>query len=181
MQGLRHVHLRSLTTHRLSNKLLRNNHLGCSQLLHRFQPWTRSLTRTSARLSQTNQDTHAAVPSPLPATSVPAQTWIDRAPAKLRPYLRLTRIDKPIGTLLLFYPCSASAHDLYLPELILCCLAWSITMASYAVGAPWTTPLTYISLFGIGALIMRSAGCTINDMADKDFDKAVGVWHLTVR
>ena len=52
--------------------------------------------------------------------------------------------------------------------------AWSITMASYAVQAPWTTPLTYISLFGIGALIMRSAGCTINDMADKDFDKAVG-------
>ena len=47
-------------------------------------------------------------------------------------------------------------------------------MASYAVSAPWTTPLTYISLFGIGALIMRSAGCTINDMADKDFDKAVG-------
>ena len=47
-------------------------------------------------------------------------------------------------------------------------------MASYATHAPWTTPLTYISLFGIGALIMRSAGCTINDMADKDFDKAVG-------
>lgn len=46
-------------------------------------------------------------------------------------------------------------------------------MASYAVGAPFTTPLTYISLFGIGALIMRSAGCTINDMADRDFDKAV--------
>ena len=55
-----------------------------------------------------------------------------------------------------------------------CIVAWSITMASYAVSAPWTTPLTYISLFGIGALIMRSAGCTINDMADKDFDKAVG-------
>ena len=47
-------------------------------------------------------------------------------------------------------------------------------MASYAVQAPFTTPLTYISLFGMGALIMRSAGCTINDMADKDFDKAVG-------
>ncbi|KAI0693812.1 4-hydroxybenzoate polyprenyl transferase [Cytidiella melzeri] len=84
------------------------------------------------------------------------QTWIDKAPAKLRPYLYLTRIDKPIGTLLLFYPCT-----------------WSITMASYAVAAPWTTPLTYISLFGLGALIMRSAGCTVNDMADKDFDKAV--------
>ena len=51
-------------------------------------------------------------------------------------------------------------------------------MASYAVDAVWTTPLTYISLFGLGALIMRSAGCTINDMADKDFDKAVGECSL---
>ena len=50
-------------------------------------------------------------------------------------------------------------------------------MASYAVHAPISTPLTYISLFGLGALIMRSAGCTINDMADKDFDKAVGASH----
>ena len=59
-------------------------------------------------------------------------------------------------------------------------LAWSITMASYAVHAPLTTPLTYISLFGLGALIMRSAGCTINDMADKDFDKAVGAYCVSV-
>ena len=50
-------------------------------------------------------------------------------------------------------------------------------MASYAVEAPLTTPLTYISLFGIGAFIMRGAGCTINDMADRDFDKAVGEPH----
>lgn len=53
-------------------------------------------------------------------------------------------------------------------------------MASYAVQAPFTAPLTYISLFGLGALIMRSAGCTINDMADKDFDKAVGQWDIPV-
>ncbi|THG95505.1 hypothetical protein EW026_g6164 [Hermanssonia centrifuga] len=51
--------------------------------------------------------------------------------------------------------------------------AWSITMAAYATEAPLTTPLTYLGLFGLGALIMRSAGCTINDMADRDFDKSV--------
>ncbi|KAF9534152.1 4-hydroxybenzoate polyprenyl transferase [Crepidotus variabilis] len=75
---------------------------------------------------------------------------------KVRPYLYLTRIDKPIGTLLLFYPC-----------------AWSITMASYALQLPATVPLTYISLFGLGAIVMRGAGCTINDMWDKNLDKSV--------
>lgn len=49
-------------------------------------------------------------------------------------------------------------------------------MASYAIEAPISTPLTYISLFGLGALIMRGAGCTINDMWDKNLDKAVGAY-----
>ncbi|KIM90973.1 hypothetical protein PILCRDRAFT_157725 [Piloderma croceum F 1598] len=87
---------------------------------------------------------------------LPSEPWIERLPSNARPYLYLTRIDKPIGTLLLFYPC-----------------AWSITMASYALQLPYTTPLTYISLFGIGALVMRGAGCTINDLWDRNLDKAV--------
>ncbi|KAF8351270.1 UbiA prenyltransferase family-domain-containing protein [Amanita rubescens] len=85
-----------------------------------------------------------------------ATTWVDRLPVAVRPYLYLTRIDKPIGTLLLYYPC-----------------AWSITMASYAHQLPYTTPLTYLGLFGLGAIVMRGAGCTINDMWDKNLDKAV--------
>lgn len=47
-------------------------------------------------------------------------------------------------------------------------------MASCATQAPISVPLTYLSLFGIGAFIMRGAGCTINDMWDRDLDKAVG-------
>ena len=47
-------------------------------------------------------------------------------------------------------------------------------MASYALQTPFTTPLTYISLFGLGALVMRGAGCTINDMWDRNLDKGVG-------
>lgn len=47
-------------------------------------------------------------------------------------------------------------------------------MASYALQTPYTVPLTYLSLFGLGALVMRGAGCTINDMWDKNLDKAVG-------
>ncbi|KAF8324422.1 4-hydroxybenzoate polyprenyl transferase [Cantharellus anzutake] len=46
-------------------------------------------------------------------------------------------------------------------------------MASYAHLSPPTVPLTYIALFGTGSLIMRSAGCTINDMWDRDLDRAV--------
>ncbi|EFI27734.1 para-hydroxybenzoate-polyprenyltransferase [Coprinopsis cinerea okayama7 len=84
------------------------------------------------------------------------KTWIDSLPPKVRPYLYLTRIDKPIGTLLLFWPCT-----------------WSIAMASYALHLPPSVPLTYISLCGIGALVMRGAGCTINDMWDKNLDKSV--------
>jgi hypothetical protein len=53
-------------------------------------------------------------------------------------------------------------------------IAWSITMASYALNLPITTPLMYLSLFGVGAFIMRGAGCTINDMWDRNLDKGVG-------
>ncbi|PBK69700.1 4-hydroxybenzoate polyprenyl transferase [Armillaria solidipes] len=84
------------------------------------------------------------------------KSWVEKLPPKMRPYLYLSRIDKPIGTMLLFYPCT-----------------WSISMASYALQVPYTVPLTFISLFGIGAFIMRGAGCTINDMWDKHLDKAV--------
>lgn len=108
------------------------------------------------RASSTLAKSSTVPPKPPPVT-VP--TWVDRLPQKARPYLYLTRIDKPIGTLLLFYPC-----------------AWSITMASYALQVPFTTPLKYISLFGLGALVMRGAGCTINDLWDRNLDKAVGEW-----
>ncbi|KAF9451618.1 4-hydroxybenzoate polyprenyl transferase [Macrolepiota fuliginosa MF-IS2] len=109
--------------------------------------WIRSSLRQTTRWTSTS--------TVRPPASVPT-TWIDHLPAQWQPYLYLTRIDKPIGTLLLFYPC-----------------AWSITMASYAIQAPISAPLTYIGLFGLGALIMRGAGCTINDMWDKNLDKAV--------
>lgn len=47
-------------------------------------------------------------------------------------------------------------------------------MASYALELPWTTPLVFLGLFGTGALVMRGAGCTINDLWDKNLDSAVG-------
>ena len=47
-------------------------------------------------------------------------------------------------------------------------------MASYALNLPISTPLMYLSLFGVGAFVMRGAGCTINDMWDRNLDKGVG-------
>jgi hypothetical protein len=52
--------------------------------------------------------------------------------------------------------------------------AWGILMGSYALQLGPTIPLWYLGLFGTGALIMRGAGCTINDIWDRDLDKAVG-------
>lgn len=51
-------------------------------------------------------------------------------------------------------------------------------MASTVNHLPITTPLLYMSLFGLGALIMRGAGCTINDMWDAKYDAAVGTLSL---
>ncbi|CAE6425231.1 unnamed protein product [Rhizoctonia solani] len=104
-----------------------------------------------------------STPAPItPASSQLAplvtNTWVDRLPVKIKPYALLARVHNPIGTMLLLWPCT-----------------WSITMASYVTHAPISVPLTYLSLFGIGAFIMRGAGCTINDMWDRNLDKAVGI------
>ncbi|XP_076853846.1 4-hydroxybenzoate polyprenyltransferase, mitochondrial [Brachyhypopomus gauderio] len=78
---------------------------------------------------------------------------VNAAPASVQPYLRLMRLDKPIGTWLLYLPCT-----------------WSIGLAADPSCIP---DLRMLALFGTGALLMRGAGCTINDMWDKDFDKKV--------
>ncbi|KAJ2305103.1 Para-hydroxybenzoate--polyprenyltransferase, mitochondrial precursor (PHB:polyprenyltransferase) [Coemansia sp. RSA 2706] len=83
-------------------------------------------------------------------------TFIDTFPAAARPYLYLTRIDKPIGTWLLYWPCT-----------------WGIGMAAFSTGMPIGDMTALMALFGTGAVVMRGAGCTINDMWDVDFDKKV--------
>lgn len=85
-------------------------------------------------------------------SDIPTGNWIDRfAPAPARPYLRLIRVDRPIGTWLLLFPCW-----------------WSVALASDA--AP---EFRLIVLFAAGAVIMRGAGCILNDVADRDFDMRV--------
>jgi 4-hydroxybenzoate polyprenyltransferase len=84
-------------------------------------------------------------------TDIPERGLVARAPGRLRAYLRLARLDRPIGTWLLLWPCW-----------------WSIALA----GAGWPDPLLLL-LFGIGALLMRGAGCCWNDIADRDLDGRV--------
>jgi len=87
-------------------------------------------------------------------TDIRRGDWVDRlVPAGVRPYCRLARLDRPIGTWLLLFPGW-----------------WSIALAAPTGGGP---SLRLLILFAIGALVMRGAGCTINDMADRDFDRKV--------
>ena len=96
---------------------------------------------------------------PEPAGQVadaPRGNWVDRfAPPATRPYLRLSRADRPIGTWLLLLPCW-----------------WGVALAA-AQDAPRWFDLWIVLGCGIGALLMRGAGCTWNDITDRDFDGAV--------
>jgi 4-hydroxybenzoate polyprenyltransferase len=88
------------------------------------------------------------------ADSLPT-TWVDRAPLALRPYLRLARYDRPVGFWLLALPC------------------WmGLMLARTGQGLGWVD-LWYAGLFAIGAVAMRGAGCTYNDIVDRDLDARV--------
>jgi 4-hydroxybenzoate polyprenyltransferase len=82
--------------------------------------------------------------------------WVDtRAPEWSRPYLRLGRFDRPIGSWLLLMPCW-----------------WSAALAAGVLGKVDQLPLVVV-LFFIGAFVMRGAGCTWNDITDRDLDAKV--------
>lgn len=84
----------------------------------------------------------------------PILTWVDNyLPTTMQPYARLARVDKPIGTWLLLWPCF-----------------WSTAVATEAGTLP---DPTLLALFGVGAFVMRGAGCTINDFWDRDIDLRV--------
>ena len=81
--------------------------------------------------------------------------WVDTiAPAATRPYLRLARLDRPIGSWLLLLPCW-----------------WSLGLAG--IRADHLPSLWHIVLFFVGAFVMRAAGCTWNDLVDRDLDARV--------
>lgn len=85
------------------------------------------------------------------------RNWVDRfAPMPTRPYLRLSRADRPIGTWLLYLPC-----------------LWALALAVLATNTFTPFAIWIIAGCGIGAFLMRGAGCTWNDITDRDIDGSV--------
>jgi 4-hydroxybenzoate polyprenyltransferase len=90
-------------------------------------------------------------------SDIRASDWVERyMPAWFRPYARLARLDRPIGTWLLLFPGW-----------------WGIALASER----WPDPILLL-LFAIGAVVMRGAGCTLNDIADRHYDGQVARTRL---
>jgi 4-hydroxybenzoate polyprenyltransferase len=85
-------------------------------------------------------------------TDIERGGWVGKLPAVLAPYAILARLDRPIGAWLLF-----------LPGL------WSILLGR----AAWPETVRLILLFGLGSVVMRSAGCVVNDMWDRKIDRMV--------
>jgi len=85
-------------------------------------------------------------------TDIVATGWVSRLPRAWLPYLLLARADRPIGTWLLF-----------LPGL------WGILLARASIAET----LRLVTLFAVGSLVMRAAGCVVNDLWDRDIDRQV--------
>lgn len=85
-------------------------------------------------------------------TDIRAGGWVARLPEAWRPYALLMRLDRPIGSWLLVLP----------------------GFWAFALAAPdWPTGLWLAALFGLGAVLMRGAGCVVNDLWDRDIDRQV--------
>ncbi|MEP3233604.1 MAG: 4-hydroxybenzoate octaprenyltransferase [Hyphomicrobiales bacterium] len=82
--------------------------------------------------------------------------WVEtKLPSWFLPYAQLARFERPIGWWLLLLPCW-----------------WSVALASTASGDGWVN-IWHVVLFMVGAIVMRGAGCTYNDVVDEDIDMAV--------
>ncbi len=107
-------------------------------------------------MSETREMPEAEPPESGSVADARRGNWVDRyAPAPARPFLRLSRADRPIGTWLLLIPCF-----------------WGIALAALTTGfRPWDVWLAVSC--GAGAFLMRGAGCTWNDITDRKIDAAV--------
>jgi 4-hydroxybenzoate polyprenyltransferase len=113
------------------------------------------------------------------ATDIPRGSWIDSLSPAARPYARLMRLDRPIGTWLLLFPCwwglllavstlpekpeGPDRLPLDMPTIVYFELEWYWLLALVLT----------MALFAVGAVVMRGAGCTYNDIVDRDFDAKV--------
>ncbi len=85
-------------------------------------------------------------------TDIAADGWVARLPPWVKPYVLLARLDRPVGIWLL-----------YLPGV------WGILLGR----ADWRETLRLLALFAVGSVVMRAAGCVVNDLWDRDLDRRV--------
>ena len=104
--------------------------------------------------------TAADAPPAIPADAQP-KSWVDAAPNWLEPALRLARFDRPVGFWLLAAPCWIGMLRARID------LGWPNGASDYL------HDIGYALLFGLGAIAMRGAGCTWNDILDRDLDAQV--------
>jgi len=88
---------------------------------------------------------------PFNHSDIPLNNWIDQLPVVLRPFARLMRLDRPIGIWLLALPC-----------------CWGVALAASTISDLWL-----MLPFACGAVVMRSAGCIVNDIYDRELDAEV--------
>ncbi|CAL8096043.1 unnamed protein product [Orchesella dallaii] len=120
-------------------------------LRRRFPNYSDIGIREYASLPELKQDATQKLEKVGPVQLTLPQKFVKDFPPRFQPYLKLSRIDRPIGTWLLFWPST-----------------WGLTVASG--GLP---DLKLLALFGAGAFVMRGAGCTVNDMWDRHIDPKV--------
>ncbi|BBN06972.1 4-hydroxybenzoate polyprenyltransferase [Marchantia polymorpha subsp. ruderalis] len=123
---------------------------GCFDRLHFSIAVDSSGSEPEKEFDQDEQDKIV----PVRSARLKETDWIQiLLPKKLHPFAHLARLDRPIGTWLLAWPCF-----------------WSICLAAPAGSFP---DLKLMSLFGLGAILLRGAGCTVNDLLDSDIDGKV--------
>ncbi|KAH6620917.1 UbiA prenyltransferase family-domain-containing protein [Chaetomium sp. MPI-SDFR-AT-0129] len=134
-----------------------------------YTPSQRTLIayHTTSKLLSVATTTPSPTPTPVPVTPppyTPPQTGLlSILPASWVPYAELIRLDKPTGSYYLFFPCIFS------------------TLLAAPLATPVTSPLTVLGtslLFLAGAVVMRGAGCTINDLWDRNLDPHVARTRL---
>lgn len=92
----------------------------------------------------------------MPHTDIKSEGWISRLPQNVRPYALLMRLDRPIGVWLLLLPCW-----------------WGMMVATRGLQGFFGYDWAVVGLFALGAVVMRAAGCIINDLWDRKLDAQV--------
>lgn len=153
----------SQTSHKRINTARSTKYLRSRSVFGLDATYAPNFAQTRALHEGSNEPSLAVSPlaRELPAYHVPSTGFVSYLPKPWIPYAELMRLDKPAGTYYLFFPCLFS----------------TLLAATYTASAPVTVLTTTLCFFS-GALVMRGAGCTINDLWDRNLDPHVSRTRL---